>query len=92
MDTLSLNGCLAQYARPLSGSCKFRSRCADEVRDGWSVGYSGNILADWKNSEGSDYTVPIGLAVSKVTKLGKLPVRFQLAVQWLAVQPGLPKK
>lgn len=59
------------------------------LRDGWSVGYSGNILANWKNSAGSDYTVPIGLAVSKVTKLGKLPVRFQLAVQWMAVQPDL---
>ena len=59
------------------------------LRDGWSVGYSGNILANWKNSAGSDYTVPIGLAVAKVTKLGKLPVRFQLAVQWMAVQPDL---
>lgn len=59
------------------------------LEDGWSVGYSGNVLADWKNENGSDWTVPIGLAVSKVHKLGKLPVRFQLAVQWMAVQPDL---
>jgi hypothetical protein len=55
--------------------------------DAWSIGYSGNILANWKNSEGSDYTVPIGLGVAKVVKLGKLPVRLGLALQWMAVQP-----
>jgi hypothetical protein len=59
------------------------------LEDGWSVGYSGNILANWKNENGSDWTVPIGLAVAKVHKVGKLPIRFQLAVQWMAVQPDL---
>jgi hypothetical protein len=56
--------------------------------NGWSVGYSGNVLADWKNDAGSDWTVPIGMQVAKVVKLGgKLPVRFALGVQWMAVQP-----
>lgn len=59
------------------------------LSDGWSVGYSGNILADWKNSAGSDWTVPIGLGVNKVQKLGKVPVKFSLALQWMAVQPDL---
>jgi hypothetical protein len=59
------------------------------LRDGWSVGYSGNILANWKNSAGSDWTVPIGVSVAKVVKVGKLPVRFALGVQWMAVQPEL---
>jgi len=57
------------------------------VGDGWGVGYSGNILADWKNRKGSDYTVPIGVAVSKVQRLGKVPVKFAVGVQWMAVQP-----
>ena len=55
--------------------------------DGWSIGYSGNVLANWKNRAGSDFTVPIGIGVSKVHKLGKLPVKFGLGVQWMAVQP-----
>ena len=55
--------------------------------NGWSIGYSGNILANWKNREGSDFTVPIGIGVGKVVKLGKLPVKFGLALQWMAVQP-----
>jgi hypothetical protein len=56
---------------------------------GWSVGYSGNILANWKNENGSDWTVPIGASVARVVRLGKLPVRFALGVQWMAVQPDL---
>jgi hypothetical protein len=59
------------------------------LRDGWSIAYSGNILANWKNENGSDWTVPIGIGVAKVVKLGKLPVRFALGVQWMAVQPDL---
>ena len=57
------------------------------LRDGWSVGYSGNVLANWKNRAGSDFTVPIGIGVSKVHKLGKVPVKIGLGVQWMAVQP-----
>jgi len=60
------------------------------LHDGWSVGYSGNVLANWKNENGSDWTVPIGVSVAKVVKLGgRLPVRFALGVQWMAVQPDL---
>jgi len=56
--------------------------------DGWSVGYSGNILADWKNKHGSDWTVPLGLGVGKVVKLGgKLPVKFGFNAQWMPVRP-----
>jgi hypothetical protein len=31
--------------------------------DGWNIGYSGNILANWKASSGDVWTVPIGLGV-----------------------------
>jgi len=55
--------------------------------DGWGIGYSGNILADWKASATNAYTVPIGIAISKVMKLGPLPVKFQLAGQWMPVHP-----
>jgi len=55
---------------------------------GWSVGYSGNILADWNAPKSSNkWTVPIGIAVNKVQKIGKLPVKFSLAGQWMPVQP-----
>jgi hypothetical protein len=55
--------------------------------DGWSVGYSGNILADWKARSDDVWTVPIGLSVGKVIMLGKLPVQVQIAGQYFAVRP-----
>ena len=55
--------------------------------DGWSMGYSGNILANWKASAGDVWTVPIGLSVAKVVKLGRLPVKFELGLQYMPVHP-----
>src|SRR5262245_2358606 len=55
--------------------------------EGWSVGYSGNILANWKASSNNVWTVPIGVAVGKVLKLGKLPVKIQLAGQYMPIRP-----
>ena len=55
--------------------------------DAWSIGYSGNVLANFKADGGDVWTVPLGVALGKVTKLGKLPVKFQLAVQYMVVHP-----
>jgi hypothetical protein len=56
--------------------------------EGYSVGYSGNVLANLHASTGQMWTVPIGLALAKVQKLGPLPVRFALAGQYMAVRPS----
>jgi hypothetical protein len=55
--------------------------------DGWNVGYSGNILANWKASSGNVWTVPIGVGVGKVVKLGRLPIKIELALQYMPVRP-----
>jgi len=56
--------------------------------NGWSIGYSGNILANWKTSATNAYTVPIGVQVSKVFKFGALPaVKLALGGQWMPVHP-----
>jgi hypothetical protein len=57
--------------------------------EGWSVGYSGNILADWTAPSEDVWTVPVGLALSKVVKFGRLPVKLQLAVQYMPVHPRI---
>ncbi len=54
---------------------------------GWSVGYSGNILANWKADAGNVWTVPVGIAVGKIHKFGKLPIKIQLAVQYMVARP-----
>ena len=58
--------------------------------EGWSIGYSGNILANWKaDSAGDVWTIPLGLSVSKVLKVGKLPVRIALAGQYMVHHPDV---
>jgi hypothetical protein len=54
---------------------------------GWSVGYSGNILADFKAPSGQKWTVPLGLSIGKVAFLGKLPVQVQIAGQYFVERP-----
>ena len=56
--------------------------------DGWSIGYSGNILANWKADKYDDiWTVPLGLILNKVVKLGPLPVKLGLAGQYMVHHP-----
>jgi hypothetical protein len=58
--------------------------------NGWSIGYSGNVLANWKaDKDGDVWTIPLGLSVSKVVKLGKLPVRIALAGQYMVHHPDV---
>ena len=54
---------------------------------GWNVGYSGNITANFKASSDNRWTVPIGLGAGKVVKFGRLPVKIQLAGQYMVTQP-----
>lgn len=55
--------------------------------DGWNIGYSGNILANWEADSDEVWTVPIGLGISKVVRVGRLPVKFGLALQWMPIHP-----
>jgi hypothetical protein len=54
---------------------------------GWSIGYSGNILANWKASSGNVWTVPVGVGISKVVKFGPLPVKIGIGGQWMPIHP-----
>jgi hypothetical protein len=55
--------------------------------DGWSVGYSGNILADWSADSDEQWTIPLGLSVAKVVWFGKLPVQVQVGGQYFVERP-----
>ena len=57
--------------------------------NGWSIGYSGNILANWEADGGNVWTVPLGLQVAKVVKFGSLPVRLQLGGQYMIHHPDV---
>ena len=74
-------------SRPDTSQLNLQPIAAWFFPDGWSVGYSGNILADWKASSGNKWTVPIGVAVGKVVKLGRLPIKISLAGQYMVIHP-----
>ena len=57
--------------------------------EGWSIGYSGNILANWNAPSEDVWTVPVGLGLAKVVKFGRLPVKVELAVQYMPVHPRI---
>ena len=74
-------------SRPDTSQMNLQPIAAWFLGEGWSVGYSGNILANWKATSGNVWTVPIGVAVGKVVKLGRLPVKIQLAGQYMPIHP-----
>jgi hypothetical protein len=47
-----------------------------------------HILADWNAPSEDVWTVPVGLGLGKVVKFGRLPIKIQLAVQYMPVPPS----
>jgi hypothetical protein len=57
---------------------------------GWSVGTSPNMLVNWYARKSSNMiTFPIGLSISKVVKLGPLPVKLGVQGQYMPVHPDI---
>jgi hypothetical protein len=57
---------------------------------GWGIGASPNILVNWyANKSANMITFPIGLNVSKVIKIGLLPVKLQVQGQYMPVNPDV---
>ena len=56
--------------------------------EGYSITTSPNMLVNWYAPKGQNMlTFPIGVGVSKVHKLGILPVRFAVQGQYMPVHP-----
>jgi hypothetical protein len=77
------------HSRPDTNQMNLQPIATIFFGDGWSLGYSGNILADWTAPSEDVWTVPIGLGLAKVVKFGRLPVKIQLAVQYMPVHPRI---
>jgi hypothetical protein len=78
-----------EHGRPDTNQMNLQPIATIFFGEGWSIGYSGNILADWTAPSEDVWTVPIGLGLAKVVKLGRLPVKLQLAVQYMPVHPRI---
>jgi hypothetical protein len=77
------------HSRPDTNQMNLQPIATIFFGEGWSLGYSGNILADWNAPSEDVWTVPIGLGLAKVVKFGRLPVKLQLAVQYMPVHPRI---
>ena len=52
-----------------------------------SVGAAPNIIANFEQSGGNKWTVPIGLGIDKTINIGKVPVRFGIEAYYSAIKP-----
>jgi hypothetical protein len=53
--------------------------------DAWQVGMNPVITYDHKASRGNKWNVPLGLVVAKTTKVGGMPMKFQLGAEYSVV-------
>ena len=53
----------------------------------WQVGTAPNISIDWKADGNNKLTLPVGLGVGKLFKIGGLPIKFILEGQYAVVHP-----
>jgi hypothetical protein len=53
--------------------------------DAWQVGMNPTISYDDRASSGNKWNVPIGMIIAKTTRMGGLPVKFQLGVEYSVV-------
>ncbi len=74
-------------SRPSTNQMNLQPIAAYFLPEGWSIAYSGNILANWEADGGNRWTVPVGAGISKVVKLGRLPVKIALAGQYMPIHP-----
>ena len=51
----------------------------------WQVGMNPVITYDHKASRGNKWNVPVGLVVAKTTKIGKMPFKIQVGVEYSVV-------
>lgn len=78
-----------EHGRPDTNQMNLQPIAETFFGEGWSFGYSGNILVNWNAPSEDVWTVPIGLNLGKVVKFGRLPVKLQLAVQYMPVHPRI---
>lgn len=62
------------------------------LKKAWSVGMAPTITVNWDAEKDEQATVPFGINVAKVTRLGKQPMRFSLAYYYNAVRPTMGAK
>jgi hypothetical protein len=55
--------------------------------DQWQIGMAPNITIDWEADDDNKLTLPVGLGVGKLFKVGGLPIKFILEGQYAVISP-----
>jgi hypothetical protein len=53
----------------------------------WQVGFTPNILINWRADGRNQVTFPLGLGLGRTFKLGGVPIQSTLEFQWMPVYP-----
>jgi hypothetical protein len=90
-------GVFPQYFWKLADRGDQRSRTPDlsqgnllyfafyNLPNAWQIGFNPVITYDHKAKGSNKWNVPVGMGFSKTTKIGNMPVKFQLAVEYSVV-------
>jgi hypothetical protein len=62
------------HVQPEVNSLTFQPFINYNMADGWALGFSPIITANWDAPDGEEWTVPLGLGITKVTAIGSRPV------------------
>lgn len=57
------------------------------LNDTTSIGAAPNIIANWEESGGDRFTVPVGIGINKTINIGKVPVRFGVEAMYSVHRP-----
>jgi hypothetical protein len=57
------------------------------LKRAWAIGTAPSITANWSAASGQEWTVPLGLNVSKVTVVGKQPISINIQYYRNVVRP-----
>jgi hypothetical protein len=55
------------------------------LKNAWQLGMNPTVSYNNSASPGNKWNVPVGVTVAKMTKVGKLPTKFQFGVEYAAV-------
>ena len=56
-----------------------------DLPNAWQIGFDPTITYDARASSGNKWNVPVGLSVSKTTLIGRMPVKFELGIEYSVV-------
>jgi hypothetical protein len=75
------------HATPVTSQTNIQYFLFRMLPGAWQVGFTPNILINWRADGGNQVTFPLGLGVGRTFKLGGVPIQSTLEFHWMPVYP-----